>query len=52
MQCKQPERGKAPFKKYASSILTVPIIFRALTNIGGNIIIFHDHKDSKNKVVV
>lgn len=40
------------FIQYTNGILAVPIISRAHINTGRNIIIFHDRKDSKNKVVV
>lgn len=53
MQLEETEDGKiVPFIQYTSGILPVLIISRAHINMRGNIIIFHDHKDSKNKVVV
>lgn len=41
-----------PFITYTGGILPAAIIVRAHTNIRRAIIIFHNHKDSKNKVVV
>jgi hypothetical protein len=51
MQPEETERGKpSPFIQNTSGTLPVAIILRVHTNIRGNIIIFHDGKDSKNKV--
>lgn len=48
MQPEEIEEGKiVPFIQYARGILPVPIISRANINTGGNIIIFHDHRQQK-----
>lgn len=53
MQPEETEGGKiVPFIQSTSGVVPVPLISRVHINMRENIIIFHDHKDSKNKVVI